>query len=88
MAKSRKKARKSASSRKAPAKRRGTRRAPSPRKPKAVELRPIRTKLRSDVALLQSAPSTDKVRDAIDRLNRCLAEIDEICGPDMMIPLE
>jgi hypothetical protein len=51
-----------------------------------VELRPIRERLRGAVKRLEAFQPTDPVRDAIARLNVCLAEINEICGPNMMIP--
>ena len=51
-----------------------------------VELRPIRERLRGAVKRLEGFQQTDPVRDAITRLNVCLAEINEICGPNMMIP--
>lgn len=57
------------------------------RRPKAVELRPVRRALQGNLALLESAEQNDQIRDAIMRLNACLGEIDAICGPDMSVPL-
>ena len=69
--------------------RRSAKKAAAVARPKGVELRGVREKLRSHVATLSSVEQpSDKVRDAIDRLNRCLAEMDEICGPHMLIPLD
>lgn len=86
MAKSRKPARKSV---------RKASRKPSTRRPKAakpkpnrVELRPIRTKAKTELARLQGATQTEKVRDTIDRLNRILEEVEGACGPDMNVPLD
>ena len=90
MAKSRKPARKSVrkASRK-PSARRPKAAKPKPKpKPNQVELRPIRTKATAELARLQSATQTDKVRDTIDRLNRILAEVEGACGPNMNVPLE
>ena len=90
MAKSRKSARKSVrkASRKPSTRRAKT--AKSKAKPKAnqVELRPIRTKATAELARLQGAAQTDKVRDTIDRLNRILAEVEGACGPNMNVPLD
>jgi hypothetical protein len=59
------------------------------RRPRRVELRGVRLKLREHVAKLKKVEQpSDKVRDAVKRLNRCLAEINKICGPHMLIPLE
>jgi hypothetical protein len=57
-------------------------------KPNQVELRPIRTKATAELARLQGAAQTDKVRDTIDRLNRILAEVEGACGPNMNVPLD
>jgi hypothetical protein len=62
--------------------------APKAKKPKGVELRGVRQKVRAHVATLNAVEQpTDKVRDSIERLNRVLGEMDAICGPDMLIPL-
>ncbi|HWP99765.1 MAG TPA: hypothetical protein VNK92_04790 [Vicinamibacterales bacterium] len=57
------------------------------RRPRRVELRPIRRLIDARLEELAAAEQTKKVRDAIRRLRRCLAEIDEICGPEMTVPL-
>lgn len=51
-----------------------------------VELRPIREQLYQAVDTLKTFHTSTKVEDAIRRLDACLAEINEICGPDMAIP--
>ena len=88
MAKTRSRSKKSASS--STAKRKKTRKpkkaAP---KPKQVELRAVRTKVREHVATLSAVDQpSDKVRDSLERLNRVLGEMDAICGPNMIIPIE
>ena len=59
-----------------------------PKKPahREVELRPIRKQLFRAVDTLKTFTHSPKVEDAIRRLDMCLAEINEICGPDMAIP--
>lgn len=56
------------------------------RRRREVELRPIRKQLHAAVKKLQGFHKSSKVEDAIKRLDVCLAEINEICGPDMAIP--
>ena len=91
MAKTRSRSKKSASSSTAKKKKvskpsRGPRKAA---KPKRVELRGVRTKIREHVATLRAVEQpSDKVRDSLERLNRVLGEMEEICGPNMIIPLE
>jgi hypothetical protein len=57
-----------------------------------VELRPIRTKLKTDVerlgrAINQSAEPRPKLEEALKRMSRFLADIQDICGSDMSIPI-
>ena len=60
-----------------------------PPKPKGVELRGVRNKIRSHLATLEAVQQpSDKVRDSVERLNRALSEFDAICGPHMLIPLD
>jgi hypothetical protein len=92
VAKTRRGSRKSSSSKRSKAKGGATKRRKAPRKapakPKGVELRPVRQRIRSHVATLTAVEQpSDKVRDSIDRLNRVLDEMDAICGPDMLIPI-
>jgi hypothetical protein len=61
-------------------------------KPPHIELRPIRTKLKAHVNALGSAIGTSatakpELEEALKRMSRWLDDIQEICGPDMMIPL-
>ena len=88
MAKSRKPARKSVRKAVRKPSRRPSRAAKSKPKPNQVELRPIRTNARSELARLERATQTDKVRDTIDRLNRILDEVEGACGPNMNVPLD
>ena len=61
----------------------------APPKPKRVELRGVRNKIRSHLATLEAVQQpSDKVRDSVERLNRALSEFDAICGPHMLIPLD
>jgi hypothetical protein len=58
-------------------------------KPKGVKLSPIRQKIRAHVATLEAVQQpSDKVKDSVERLNRVLVEMDAICGPHMLIPLD
>ena len=57
-----------------------------------IELRPIRTQLTDNVnalsASIAKSPGTrPELEEALKRMSRFLADIQEICGPDMMIPL-
>lgn len=89
MAKARKPTRKTgAKTRKTSAKKKGARRAARRKAaPKKVELRPIRRQIEAHHKALRGAEQTREVKNAIRRLQRCLAEIEGICGPDMMVPL-
>ncbi len=71
--------------------RRGVKKAKAA-KPERIELRPIRTKLKSHVNALsdkiaKSAGPQPELEEALKRMSRFLADIQDICGPDMMIPL-
>jgi hypothetical protein len=90
VAKSRKPARKAVrkASRKPSARRAKAARPAAKPKPNQVELRPIRTRATAELARLQNANQTDKVRDTIDRLNRILLEVEGACGPNMNVPLD
>ena len=57
-----------------------------------VELRPIRTKLQADVetlgaAINQSTVAKPELEEALKRMSRFLADIQDICGSDMSIPV-
>ena len=89
MAKTRSRSRKTAAKRARPAKRARVKKAA---KPPQIELRPIRTKLKAHVNALGSAIGTSpaakpELEEALKRMSRWLDDIQEICGPDMMIPL-
>ena len=90
MAKTRSRSRKTAAKRVRSAKRpRAAVRRP---KPKHIELRPIRTKLKSHVnqlgAAIAGARTTEpQLEEALKRMSRWLDDINDICGPNMMIPL-
>ena len=73
--------------RKSTAKRPRTAKAARPAPAREVELRPIRQQLHAAVKTLKPYEQSGKIKDAIRRLDVCLAEIQEICGPDMSIPL-
>lgn len=85
MAKSRKTSRKTP--RRAGARKMTGRRRSRARSPKKIELRPVRRQMEAHIKSLRAAEQTVKVRSALRRLRRCLAEIRRICGPDMSIPL-
>ncbi len=90
MAKTRRASRKGSSSKRSKAKGGAKKRTPKRKtaKAKGVELRDVRQRLRAHVATLNAVEQpTDKVRDSLERLNRCLDEMDAICGPDMLIPI-
>jgi len=89
VAKTRSRSRKTAAKRARPAKRARVKKAA---KPPQIELRPIRTKLKAHVNALGSAIGTSpaakpELEEALKRMSRWLDDIQEICGPDMMIPL-
>jgi hypothetical protein len=57
-----------------------------------IELRPIRVALQSHVSRLGTAVGSRReaqpeLEEALKRLSRWLDDIQEICGPDMAIPL-
>jgi hypothetical protein len=98
VAKSRSRSRKTASPKKSARKTAGKKTAatvkrerrtviPVREKPAYVELSGLRTDLRSKINILNSVSPNEKIRDAMARLERCLAEIHEICGPNMTVPL-
>lgn len=59
-----------------------------PRKPKKIALKPAYRELKSSLSELKRAPQTKDVKFAVTRLMRCMNEIDDICGPDMIIIIE
>ena len=64
----------------------------APAKAGYVELRPIRTKLKADVetlgaAINQSTVARPELEEALKRMSRFLADIQDICGSDMSIPV-
>jgi hypothetical protein len=75
---------------------RGARKAIRTRKPKValkhIELRPIRRRLQTDIGRLGTAISVARepkpeLEEALKRMSRWLDDIQDICGPDMLIPL-
>lgn len=54
---------------------------------KVIELRPVRQKLETHRKTLRGATPTREVKYAIRRLDRALAELEAICGANMIIPL-
>ncbi|HEY7059353.1 MAG TPA: hypothetical protein VH458_22620 [Vicinamibacterales bacterium] len=52
-----------------------------------VRLKPIYTEIGRTLRQLRSAPPSDAVQRAIDRLEQCQSEINMICGPTMDIPI-
>jgi hypothetical protein len=59
---------------------------------KVIELRPIRLQLQSNVSRLGAAigerqEAQPELEEALKRMSRWLDDIQEICGPDMAIPL-
>jgi hypothetical protein len=91
VAKTRSRSRKTATKRARPAKRARAKVARAP-KPPQIELRPIRTKLKAHVnalgaAIGSTAGTRPELEEALKRMSRWLDDIQDICGPDMMIPL-
>jgi hypothetical protein len=65
---------------------------PTPSDENVIELRPIRVALQSHVSRLGTAIAARKeaqpeLEEALKRLSRWLDDIQEICGPDMAIPV-
>lgn len=95
MSKSRSRSRKTSTKRAKPPSRRSARKAVKKArapKPHQIELRPIRATLKSHVnklgAAIGSSPGTNpQMEEALKRMSRWLDDIQDICGPDMMIPL-
>lgn len=94
MSKTRKRSTKKTPSRRARAPKARAKRARSVAVAKAgyVELRPIRTKLKTDVetlgrAINQAAAPRPELEEALKRMSRFLADIQDICGSDMSIPI-
>jgi hypothetical protein len=61
-------------------------------KPPRIELKPIRTRLKANVnalsaSIAKSPDAKPELEEALKRMSRFLADIQDICGPDMMIPL-
>ncbi len=57
-----------------------------------IELRPIRTKLKADcealgTAINQSSVARPELEEALKRMSRFLADIQDICGSDMSLPI-
>jgi len=95
VSKSRSRSKRTSAKRAKPSRRPGARKvakkAAAP-KPNQIELRPIRTKLKAHVsklgAVVGATPGTNpQVEEALKRMSRWLDDIQDICGPDMMIPL-
>jgi hypothetical protein len=53
-----------------------------------VRLKPIYTEIGRTLRQLRSAPPSDAVKHAIDRLEQCQKDIDMMCGPVMVIPIQ
>jgi hypothetical protein len=95
VSKSRSRSRKTSTKRANPARRRGVKTAgkkPRAPRPNQIELRPIRTALKAHVnklgaAIGTSAGTNPQMEEALKRMSRWLDDIQDICGPDMMIPL-
>ena len=65
---------------------------PAPTDENVIELRPIRVALQSHVSRLGTAigarkESQPELEEALKRLSRWLDDIQDICGPDMAIPV-
>jgi hypothetical protein len=65
---------------------------PTPSDENVIELRPIRVALQSHVSRLGTAigarkESQPELEEALKRLSRWLDDIQDICGPDMAIPV-
>lgn len=63
-----------------------------PANERVIELRPIRLQLQANVAQLGTAigarkESQPELEEALKRMSRWLDDIQDICGPDMAIPL-
>ena len=58
------------------------------RGPRQVQLKPVFNRINTSLAQLRRVEQTRDVKNAITRLTRCLKEIDDICAPDMIIPIE
>ena len=96
MAKTRKRSSKRASKastrRARPARRATTARMLPAAKPGYVELRPIREKLKVDVeklgdAISKSPTARPELEEALKRMSRFLADINDICGSNMSLPI-
>ena len=91
MAKSRAKSaksRKSGTRKTTASRKKTTARRPAARGRRQVQLKPVFNRINSSLAQLRRVEQTKDVRNAITRLTRCLKEIDDICAPDMIIPIE
>ena len=84
MAKSRATAAKRTGARRKRAKSR--RRAPRARG-RYVDLKPAHAHMSRAIAQLRRVEQTAAVKSALTRLKRCLQEIDNTCGPDMIVPI-
>jgi len=80
-----KRSRSSRSPRKKSAARRPSSRRPEERK--VIKLKPIYEQVGRTLVQLRLAPPSDVVRGAIERLEKCRQDIDDICGPTMAIPI-
>ena len=58
------------------------------RKPKQLDLRPLKKQLRAHIALLSGGdPSNQRVQSALSRLQRLDEELAQDCDPTMILPL-
>ena len=53
-----------------------------------MQLKPLYQQLGRTIDQLSKLPPSDRVQYAIERLQQCRAEFENICGPTMDIPAE
>jgi hypothetical protein len=92
VSKTRKRSTKKTSSKRAKAPKARPKKAKMMAKAGFVELRPIREKLKADVETLGDAISKSpggrpELEEALKRMSRFLADIDDICGSNMMLSI-
>ena len=64
------------------------RRRAAPSRGRRVQLKPLYEQLGRTIGQLSKLPTSDRVKYAIERLQQCRAEFENICGPTMDIPAE
>ena len=50
-------------------------------------MKPAHAHMSRAIAQLKRVEQTAAVKSALTRLKRCLQEIDNTCGPDMIVPI-